>query len=70
MTNNERNKALVCLLFTNSNLNCYPFQYEDSFLPPDSATFKDEINTNFNCRNSIYGMKLNYLADTNKIFFL
>ena len=29
VTNNERNKALVCLLFTNSNLNCYPFQYED-----------------------------------------
>ena len=67
VTNNERNKALVCLLFDNSNLNCYPFQYEDGFWT-DSAAFNDKINTNFNCLNSIYGMKLNYLADTNKIF--
>ena len=32
VTNNERNKALVCLLFDNSNLNCYPFQYEDGHI--------------------------------------
>ena len=35
---------------------------------PNSASFKDKISTNFNCLNSIYGMKLIYLADTNKIF--
>ena len=61
ITNNERNKALVCLSFENSELICYKFYYEDGFWSNDADFDEDDvIYTNFNCRNSIYGMKLNY----------
>ena len=56
-TNNRKN-ALVCLLFTDQNLDCYKFRYTDGLLT-DSASFYQSLSTNFNCRNELYGMKLN-----------
>ena len=63
---NNRKNSLVCLLFTNNDLKCYKFRYVYSLLS-DTVEFYGETSTNFNCRNSLYGMKLNYLADGQKI---
>ena len=58
----DRKNSLVCLLFSNGNLKCYKFRYIYDFWV-DTVEFYGEIDTNFNCKNAIYGMKLSYLAD-------
>ena len=65
ITNYNIKNALICLLFTNGNLNCYNFYYAKSFW--NDGAFSEYITTNFNCRNQLYGMKLNYLVDMQTI---
>ena len=64
--NNNRKKALVCLLFTNRNLRCYKFRYSTGFLT-NNAKFYQSLNTEFDCRNELYGMKLDNLIAPNNI---
>ena len=61
-TNSNMKNVLVCLLYTNKNLECNKFNYPGGFLG-ESGEFYQNIRTNFNCRNELYGMKLNYLPD-------
>ena len=63
MTNSQRKYTLVCLLFTDHNLECYKFKFSSGIL----GNFYSNIVTNFNCRNELYSMKLNYLADVGYI---
>ena len=62
----DRRLSLVCLLFTSGGLNCYKFHFVLNTFN-DDVEFYSETSTNFNCRNSLYGMKLNYLGDGEKI---
>ena len=66
MTNNNRKEALVCLLYTNENLNCFKFHFLRELIRKKSE-FYQEINTDFNCRNELYGMKLDFLVEPAKI---
>ena len=59
---NDRKNSLVCLLFKNSQLKCYKFHFSKGTFS-DTVEFYDEIETDFKCRISSYGMKLNYLSD-------
>ena len=61
VTSSDRKKSLVCLLFMDENLECYKFNYPQSFW--NNGEFYQHITTNFKCRNKEYGMKLNYLMD-------
>ena len=58
--------SLVCLLYTNSKINCYKFHFVYSYLS-DTVEFYSETQTNLNCKNALYSMKLNYLADGQNI---
>ena len=62
----SREYELICLLFTDENLECYKFKYTDGFWK-DSGSFYQSFTTNFNCRNELYGMKLNYLSNSQNI---
>ncbi len=62
----DRKISLVCLLFRNGDLKCYKFHYKKGTLS-DTVEFYDQTSTNFNCRNSQYAMKLNFLASGDKI---
>ena len=62
----DRRYSLVCLLYTNGGLNCYKFHFKLNTFN-DDVDFYSETSTNFNCRISLYGMKLNYLGDGQKI---
>ena len=61
ITNNNRDNSLICILFTDKSLNCYLFSYGSK------GNFYETINLNFNCRSELYGMKLNYLEEYQKI---
>ena len=68
MVNNNKKYSLVCLLLTNNKINCYKFYFKNGFLGATTTEKFDEKNEfNFNCKNELYGMKLNYLADGEKI---
>ena len=58
----DRRYSFVCLLFSNGDLKCYKFYFKKQLLSGD-AEFSNEKNIGFNCKNVIYGLKLNYLAD-------
>ena len=62
VTNNNRKEALVCLLYTNENLNCFKFHFLRGLIRKKSE-FYQEIKTDFNCRNELYGMKLDFLVE-------
>ena len=62
----DRKNALVCLLFINGDLNCYKFHFvKNTFY--DDVEFYSEKLINFICRNTLYGLKLDYLDDGNII---
>ena len=65
VTTIARKNSLVCVLFTDENLECYKFKFSTGLF--GGGKFFSNIKTNFNCRNVLYGMKLNYLADVNNI---
>ena len=58
--------AIISVLFSTNNLKYYLFRFEwgnvDKF-----GKFYETGNTNFNCRASLYAMKLNYLENNNNI---
>ena len=58
----NRKYSLVCLLFTSGDLKCYKYRYIYG-ATSDDVGFVDEFSTNFNCKNVLYSMKINYLAD-------
>ena len=66
VTRSDRKESMVCLLFTNEDLECNKFYYPGGLFD-DSGQFYQNIITNFNCRSELYGMKLNYLTDDKKI---
>ena len=65
MTNSQRKYSLICILFTDQNLECYKFKFTSGLF--GKGNFYTNIKTNFNCRNELYSMKLNYLADVGYI---
>ena len=62
----DRKKSLVCLLYTNGELNCYNFYFKYSFWG-NTIEFNSLTSFNFNCRNVLYGMKLDYINGGQKI---
>ena len=65
ITNSNRRNSIVCLLFSNENLECHFFNYPKSIWK--SGHFYQCISTRFNCRNELYGLKLNHLYDVQTI---
>ena len=62
----DRRNSFICLLYSNGNLKCYKFHYvQNNWV--DDVEFLEEINTNFNCKNVAYGLKLDHLTDSEKI---
>ena len=61
ITNNNRQNTLICLLFNDKSLKCYAYKFASK------GNFYQTIGLNFNCRNELYGMKLNYLEGYEKI---
>ena len=66
ITNNNRQKSLVCLLYVNSNLKCYKFHLLKGSIRK-KAEFYQVLNTDFICRNALYGMKLDNLVSPENI---
>ena len=62
---NQQN-ALVSLLFSTKAINYYKFRCEYGSFNKFSK-FYETSSTNFNCRNSLYSMKLTYLINNNNI---
>ena len=62
----DRKNALVCLLYTNGILICYKFHFVQNTFR-DDVEFYSSKSINFNCRNTLYGMKLSYLDGGNII---
>ena len=66
VTSKNLRLALVSVLFSTNTVKYYKFRYEygtiDKF-----GKFYETKSTNFNCRNSFYSMKLNYLINNNNI---
>ena len=66
ITNSNRKNALICVLYTDGNLECFTFYYPGGFWG-DSGHFDKTIETGFICRNELYGMKLNYFLENQTI---
>ena len=61
LSKEDRKISFVCLHFFNGNLECYEFHFvQDSI---DTPELYNATVTMFNCKNVIYGVKLNYLLD-------
>ena len=61
VTKADKKISFVCLLFLNGNLECYQFHFEREYL--DTRDFYNPTGTIFKCKNSKYGLRLNYFDD-------
>ena len=60
-TSNLRN-ILVALLLSTNKINYYKYYYKSV-----NTKFYESSTANFDCRNTLYSMKLNYLSNNNYI---
>ena len=66
VTSSNLRNALVSLLFSTQTINYYKFRFEYGTFDKFSK-FYETSSTNFNCRNSLYSIKLTYLINNNNI---
>ena len=62
--NDYENRALVCISATDNNSLCFKF-YSNG----DYTKFYKEITFKRKCSSEVYGIKVNYLYETNKVVF-
>ena len=66
ISNYNKKESLVCILFSDGTLKYTTFYYPGGWLG-DSGHFNSLVSNNFNCRNSLYGLKLNYITNNQTI---
>ena len=67
LTSNDRQTAFISLLFRNNQLFSIKFYFEYHFWTSNDVEFYGKSLVNSDCKNELYGMKLYYLADAQKI---
>ena len=63
-TNYNRRKTLICFVKENNSTYCLKFYINDNI-----GRFYELMPISKKCRNELYGMKINYLFETNEIIF-
>ena len=68
VTNIGRKNALICLLHTDKKIACYNFYFKEELIGiVKKGNFDKLFEFDFNCRNELYSIKLNYLVNEEKI---
>ena len=63
----DKKNSLICLLSNEQKISYFKFYFEYGSFDFHHEIFSTEVFVNFNCINTIYGMKLNYLTNINQI---